>query len=125
MYFAVFIMLKPYRWSIRMSSHHRRSTVGNVPLPRPRVPHIWPGFGQMWEGTNARATAPIFPEDFQGEICEFPHLAKTGPDTRISCTLSWTESRVRLSLRKGALSSRNPTSFTGNSGVWGTLGRGN
>jgi hypothetical protein len=39
MYFAVFIMLKPYRWSIRMSSHHQRSTVGNVSLPRPRVPH--------------------------------------------------------------------------------------
>jgi hypothetical protein len=23
---------------------------------------------------------PIAPEDFQGEICEFPHLAKTEPD---------------------------------------------
>jgi hypothetical protein len=45
-----------------------------------RVPHIWPGFGQMWEGTNAHARVPIVPEDFQGEICEFPHLAKTGPD---------------------------------------------
>jgi hypothetical protein len=34
----------------------------------------------MWEITNARATVPIAPEDFQGEISYFPHLAKTGPD---------------------------------------------
>jgi hypothetical protein len=42
-----------------------------------------PYLAQFWpdvEGTNARATVPIVPEDFQGEICEFPHLAKTGPD---------------------------------------------
>jgi hypothetical protein len=42
------------------------------------VPHIWPGFGQMWEETNARAKVQVMPEDFQGEICEFPHLAKRG-----------------------------------------------
>ncbi len=44
------------------------------------MPHIWPGFGQMWESTNAGARGPVAPEDFQGEIREFPHLAKTGPD---------------------------------------------
>jgi putative heme-binding domain-containing protein len=44
------------------------------------VPHIWPDFGQMWEGTDVGAKAPIAPEDFQGEISEFPHLAKTRPD---------------------------------------------
>jgi hypothetical protein len=32
------------------------------------VPHIWPGFGRMWEGTNACATVQFVPEDFQGEI---------------------------------------------------------
>jgi putative heme-binding domain-containing protein len=44
------------------------------------VPHIWPDFGQMWEGTNVGARVPIAPKDFQGEISEFPHLAKTRPD---------------------------------------------
>jgi hypothetical protein len=30
-----------------------------------RVPHIWPGFGQMWESTNARATVPVTHENFR------------------------------------------------------------
>ncbi len=44
------------------------------------MPHISPSFGEMWEGTNARATVQIVREDFQGEICEFPHLAKRRRD---------------------------------------------
>src|ERR1700728_1147394 len=28
-------------------------------LPRRRVPHIWPGFGHMWELTNAGARVPV------------------------------------------------------------------
>jgi hypothetical protein len=41
---------------------------------------------------------------------------KTSEIPRISCTLPWTRLRVRLSLRKGAWSLRNPPSLTGNRG---------
>ncbi len=57
-----------------------KGEMNDFSLPRTRVPHIWPGFGQMWEGTNARGTVQIVPEDFQGEICEFPHLANRRRD---------------------------------------------
>jgi hypothetical protein len=31
------------------------------------VPHIWPGFGQMWELTGAGAIVPVAPENFSPE----------------------------------------------------------
>ena len=33
----------------------------------PRVPHISPGFGEMWELTNAGAREPVAPENFPSE----------------------------------------------------------
>jgi hypothetical protein len=30
-----------------------------------RVPHIWPGFGQMWELTNAGVAALMVRENFR------------------------------------------------------------
>jgi hypothetical protein len=61
------------------------------------VPHIWPGFGQMWEETNARATVQIVPEDVQGEIREFPHLAKRMRDMGLQqiCRLDRSEAKWR------------------------------
>jgi hypothetical protein len=47
-----------------------------VYLPLKRVPHIWPGFGQMWELTNAGALMPVVSESFRSESSQFPHLAK-------------------------------------------------
>jgi hypothetical protein len=42
----------------------------------PRVPHISPDFGEMWESTDAGARVPVVPEDFRSERSQFPHLAK-------------------------------------------------
>src|SRR5271167_193715 len=44
------------------------------------------------------------------------HRAVCPGATRISCTLRWTRSRVRLSLRKATGTSSTPTSCTGNPG---------
>src|ERR1700678_2171605 len=46
--------------------------------PRTRVPHISPGFGEMWEITDAGARVPVLPENFRSESSQFPQLAKTG-----------------------------------------------
>jgi hypothetical protein len=45
-----------------------------------RVPHISPGFGEMWELTDASAIVPVVLENLRFENSQFPHLAKTGPD---------------------------------------------
>jgi hypothetical protein len=42
--------------ALGMFSHHE-----------PRVPHIWPGFGQMWELADAGARVPVAPEKFPFE----------------------------------------------------------
>jgi hypothetical protein len=36
-------------------------------LKRPRVPHISPSFGEVWEFPNAGARVPVVPESFRAE----------------------------------------------------------
>jgi hypothetical protein len=42
--------------------------LGQFPYHEPRVPHISPAFGEMWELTNAGARVPVAREKFRFEI---------------------------------------------------------
>jgi hypothetical protein len=53
---------------------------GDVSVPRTRVPHIWPGFGQMWEFTDLALEVLRRSRHPRANIRSFPHLAKIGPD---------------------------------------------
>jgi hypothetical protein len=44
-----------------------RAGFGLMSLPRPRVPHISPSFGEMWEVAAAGAKAAVAPENFRIE----------------------------------------------------------
>jgi hypothetical protein len=58
----------------------------------------------------------FFREGERSRLVESHISRKTSEMPRISCTRPWTRLRVRLSLRKGALSVQNPRDFTGNRG---------
>jgi hypothetical protein len=45
----------------------QKTTPGIFHFNRPRVPHISPSFGEMWELTGAGARMPVVPENFRFE----------------------------------------------------------
>jgi hypothetical protein len=60
---------RPNHKHLRERSHyHNRNNSGDVSFyNEPRVPHISPSFGEMWELANAGARVPIAPRIFGAE----------------------------------------------------------